>query len=277
MDAQLSEFINILTDNRLIIKRYKIENIEIKNPRYYNFEFNEKLLISTDEYCEDELLNIIESELRYITIPTSFVLNGCTQSGNLENFLDSEFEKFRIFVVNNYKNIEKSQLNDIIGAIKNSKNELENLLSANKQNRIMILDGLISGKIDFCSETIRFINNPLFILNNTSDRKRAKPKKSLENLTSLTQNQIVILFHYLKQLGYIGKDMPKNMYAQHIAELTGFAEEKIRQDLSHIENNSNSIESTEFLENDYNVVKRGLEKVIAALKKDLLERYPPKS
>jgi len=56
--------------------------------------------------------------------------------------------------------------------------------------------------------------------------------------------------------------------------LTGFATEKLRQDLSHIEKKSTSTDSTDFIENEFSIVRRSLEKVIEKLKRDSSERFP---
>jgi hypothetical protein len=274
METNIQEFIDILKDNRLIVKRYKLESIDVNDDRYDNFEFNENLLLSKDEYSEDELLDFIEIELFHVTTPTSCLLNGFTQPAKLENYIESEFEKFRTYIANNFNRIDKSTLKEIVETIKDSRNELGFLLSANRKNQFLILDHLISVKIELCAETIRYINNPLFITKSQVYKKKEKNQKGFENLTNLNQNQIVILFHYLREFGYIGKDMPKNLYAESISVLTGFATEKLRQDLSHIEKKSTSTDSTDFIENEFSIVRRSLEKVIEKLKRDSSERFP---
>ena len=272
MEADIQEYIDILTDNRLVVKRYKPESIDVDDPRFDNFEFDENLLLSKDEYSEDELLDFIELDLFHVTTPTSCLLNDCTQPSKLENYLESEFEKFRIYVVNNFNAIEKSTLKEIIETIKSSRNELGFMLNTNRRNQYLLLDKLISVKIDFCVETIRFINSPVFLTNSQGYKKKDKPKKLFENLTTLTQNQIVILFHYLKEHEYIGKGMTKNLYAEHISELTGFSAEKLRQGFSHVEKKSNSIDKLGFTEADYSVMRRALDKVSASIKKDSEEK-----
>jgi hypothetical protein len=247
MEANIQNFIDILTDNRYIVKRYTLESISVDDPRFDNFEFDENLLLSKDEFYIDELLEYIESLSFPLTTAISFELNGFNYQNPLEDYLEHEFEKFRVFYINNFKSIEKSKLKEIIDKVKFSRNELGYLLNVNMRNHYMLNQSLISVKIEFCAETIRFINNPLFIIDNLVDKKKEKSKKSFENLTNMTQNQIVILSHYLREFGYIGKDMPKNLYADYISGLTGFAAEQIRQDFSNIDKKSTSIDSTDFL------------------------------
>ena len=76
MDDQICKFIDILTDNRVIIKQYTPEWISINDPRYDNFEFNEKLLVSESLLEEEELLKFLEFELPFISNSISCKLNG---------------------------------------------------------------------------------------------------------------------------------------------------------------------------------------------------------
>lgn len=271
MDDQICEFINILTDNRVIIKQYTPEWIGINDPRYDNFKFNEDLLVREDLLEEEELLKFLELELPFISNAISCKLNGYSQPVDLENMLEAEFEKLRNAIVSKYNDIDKSELKDIVKKIKGSRSELELIIRANRKNKLHLLERLMSVKIEFCAESIRFINFPIIV----SPPKKAehKPRKPLENLTSLSQNEISILAYYLRDQGYIGKEMTKIEYAKHFSALTGFAAEKIRQDLSHLSNRSSSVESVEFQEREYKRVKRALDQVIAAIKKDTDEKY----
>jgi len=271
MDDQIKEFIDILTDNRVIIKQYTPETISINDPRYDNFTFNEELLVHEDELEEEELSKFLELELPLISNAISCKLNGYSQPVDLENMLEAEFEKLRKAIISTYNDIDKSELEDIVKKIKGSRSELELIIRANRKNKLYLLERLISLKIEFCAEAIRFINYPIIVL--PAKKAEVKPKKPLENLTSLSQNEISILAYYLRELGYIGKDMTKIDYAKHFSALTGFAAEKIRQDLSHLSNRSSSVESIEFQEREYNRVRRALDKVIAAMKKDTEERF----
>lgn len=276
MDAQINEFIDILTDNRLVIKQYKPEWIGVEDPRFDNFEFNEDLLLSEIELEEDELLKYIEMELPFLTTSISIKLNGCTQPVELENILESGSEKFGIVIIDTYNVIDKKELKEVVKKIEWSRSELELILFANRLNNNPLLNKLIAVKLDFCAETIRFINFQLPVLplsKEIAPKVPERQKKPFETLTCMTQNEIIILAHYLRELGYIGKEMTKIEYAKHFSALTGFAAEKIRQDLSHISKKSDSLESIEFLEKEYSTVRRALDKVIAAIKKDSDEKF----
>ncbi|MBN1183386.1 MAG: hypothetical protein JXB49_13930 [Bacteroidales bacterium] len=274
MENQIKKFIDILTDNRVIIKQYTPETISINDPRYDNFTFNEELLVHEDELEDEELLKFLELELPFISNAISCILNGHSQPVDLENMLEAEFEKLRNVIINTYNEIDKGELKDSAKRIKGSRSELELIIRANRKNKLYLLERLISLKIEFCAETIRFINYPIIVL---SPKKSAtKPRKPLENLTILNQNEISILAYYLREQGFIGKEMTKIDYANHFSALTGFAAEKIRQDLSHLGKKSNSLESIEFTQKEYKKVLRTLDEVISAIKKDSEERFSSK-
>ncbi|MBN1187454.1 MAG: hypothetical protein JXB49_34580 [Bacteroidales bacterium] len=279
MDTQINEFIDILTDNRLVIKLYTPETISIDDPRFDNFKFNEDLLLSENELEGDELLFYLQQELPFIKAAMSFKLNGSDQPSDLEDMLESELEKFRMLIISNYNAIYKNEFKEIVKEIKGSRSELEEILFANRLNNNPLLNKLIAVKLDFCAETIRLINFQLPVLplsKETAPKVPERQKRPFETLTCLTQNEIIILAHYLRELGYIGKEMTKIEYAKHFSALTGFAAEKIRQDLSHISKKSDSLESTEFLEKEYSKVRRALDEVIAAIKKDSDEKFSSK-
>ena len=53
MKSQIHEYIEILKDNSVIIKRYEPETIYADDPRFDHFEFNEDLLISEEELYDE--------------------------------------------------------------------------------------------------------------------------------------------------------------------------------------------------------------------------------
>jgi hypothetical protein len=63
--------------------------------------------------------------------------------------------------------------------------------------------------------------------------------------------------------------MLDNIYAHNISELTGFANEPIRKDLSSIKN----IDSIEFIEANYSAVQRVLAEVTIKIKSESVERF----
>jgi hypothetical protein len=269
MEADIQVFIDIMTDNHFMVKRYKLESNNFNDSQFDKTEFDEKLLLSKNEYNIDDLLEFMESKLFRADGIFSFELNGFNYSKGLENFLQSEFLKFRMFIVNNFNEIEKSSLIELAEKIISSRNELDFLRNAHIRSRFKGYKFLSSVKYELCAETIRFIDNhQLFILSSSTGKKKGKPKKANEKLTKFTQNQIVILFHYLRERDFIGIGMQKNSYADFISGLTGFAAEKIRQDLSHIDTNPDSTNTVRFSEYDYIQVKRALKELITSIEED---------
>lgn len=266
MEADIQVFIDIMTDNHFMVKRYKLESNRFNDSQFEKTEFDEKLLLSKNEFNIEDLLEFMESKLFRADGIFSFELNGFNYSKGLENFLQSEFLKFRIFIVNNFNKIENSSLIELVEKIKSSKNELDLLRNTRIRSQFKGYKSLSSVKFEFCAETIRFIDNQqLLMLSNPINKKKENPKKAYEKLTDFNQNQIVILFHYLRKAGCVGKGMQKNSYADFISGLTGFATEKIRQDLSHIDTNPDSTNTVKFSEYDYNKVLRALKELITSI------------
>lgn len=306
MDTRITEYIDLMIDNSIIIKSYDKESIVFCDSSFDDYVFSEDLLISTLEISNDELLGYIEfyfnnysceinfdefenikSQLNDQTYFKEIQLNHC-KFKNFEEELEKGFDEFKQAIAGNFNDIDKAFLAEITKNLKYSKSQLELFISTNRENALRSINQFMLVKIDFCNEAIRFLDYSTFIFTNTSgvknnnieevkniqaEVKLPKPKKQLDISTNLTQNQVVILFHFLRQLGYIGKEMPKNRYAEHIAELTGFAQEKIRQNLSHIDKDSQSLESVQFTEVDFSVVRRAMEKMITAIKTDSEEKF----
>lgn len=282
MDTQIIEFIDILKDNSFIAKQYCPEDLdESFNPE--EWDLKDEYVVNENMYAYDVLMQELESGSISKDLLTLYEIHGYQKPSDLEGFLISHFEKFKTaFVSNDYSN----QINvkkEIVNQVRTIKNQLDNLLDNSKLIENYLFESIIKVKIEICSETIRFINFAQAIIINqpaetptqqSNTPKQVRIRRPLEKLTDLTQNQIIILFHYLRENGFVGKEMPKNLYAKQISELTGFAAEKIRQDLSHIGKQSNSLESGQFLEADYSVVRRSLDKVIASIRKDSEERFP---
>lgn len=277
MDEQITEYLNLLRDNIVVVKRYIRPDWFDGTDNLSDVELNKVKLLNEKEYHPASIdSKMFEDELLFPDSIKRYELNGYQKDSEFEEFLISQFEKFKsIFIKNNLWN-QSDVKAEIANHVRRTRSELDHLLLSGRLLKDSRFNSLIKVKTDVCVETLRFINFPISNIEqfNNVNAKPIRKKKQIAKLTSLTQNQIIILFHYLKELGYIGKDMPKNEYAQHIAELTGFAAEKIRQDLSHISNNFKSTDSREFLEYEYSAVRRSLDKVIAAIKKDSEERFP---
>lgn len=96
------------------------------------------------------------------------------------------------------------------------------------------------------------------ILETHSEKTYRKPK---EVQIDITQSQIVILFHHMKQLGMIGKNVSNTIIASCMSEMSGFSKEKIRQALSTVKEDSTSVENAEYVEYDYTRVRNKIQQL----------------
>lgn len=282
MDTQITEFIDLLKENSFITKQYCPKDLdETFNPE--EWDLRDEDVVNESLYAYDVLMEKLESGSISKDLLTLYELNGYQKPSDLEDFLISNFEKFKIVFNNKKYSNEINEKKEIVNQVRAIKNQLDKLLDISKLAENYLFESLIKVKIEICTETIRLINYaPVIIINQTVETptqpnvtpSRIRIRRPSEKLSDLTQNQVVILFHYLRENGYIGKDTTNTLYAAHISELTGFAAEKIRQDLSHISNNFKSADSREFLEYEYSAVKRALNKVIASIEKYSGEHFP---
>jgi hypothetical protein len=146
------------------------------------------------------------------------------------------------------------QIDNIRDKLKASKRELAVMLSddeADSREKIKIKYELLTEEYERLGE----------IQSGKQHRKQKEIK------LDLTQTQIVILFNQLKNLGMVGKNVSNTILAACISEISGFSKEKIRQALSNIHPDSDSIDSDAFTENDFHRVKNKVE----ALKKNIQE------
>lgn len=98
-----------------------------------------------------------------------------------------------------------------------------------------------------------------------------KTRKIKEKDVELTQSQIVILFHHLRELGIISKKASNTILAQSISDMTGLSAEKIRQSLSSISSYSKNIDA-DFAPTDYDAVNDKIKALQLVLEADLSER-----
>jgi hypothetical protein len=99
------------------------------------------------------------------------------------------------------------------------------------------------------------------------------PRKQKEFKLDITQTQIVILFNQMKNLGMIGKNVSNTILAASISEISGFSKEKIRQALSNINPDSDSIDSDAFTENDFHRVKNKVEALKTNIQEEIEDRF----
>jgi hypothetical protein len=102
------------------------------------------------------------------------------------------------------------------------------------------------------------------------DKQYRRPK---EIQVDLTQAQIVILFHNMQKLGMVGKNIPNTLLAKSISDMTGLSKEKIRQALSTIKEDSGSIESIAYTENDYHRVKNKIQSLKDKIHEEIESRF----
>lgn len=279
MDDHIENFINLLNSNSFTAKTYLPSNLDdTYDPT--DWIFYEEDIVNSNWYSYDELkVGIVAGEIEQ-NIFTIFQLNGFNKPSDLEDFLFKNFELFKdAFTSNNYKN-NKTVKDEIVSQIRLIRNKLEMLLDYTVRIHNHSLNSLIKAKIDICAETLRFINYSIIPVSSKDEIQASsqpvsinlRTRKNFENLTDLTQNQVIILSYYLKKLGCLGKSMPKNLFATQIAELSGYSNEKIRQDLSHIANP----ESYEFSESDYLTVRRIVKKILEEVEQDCQKIFSSK-
>ena len=99
------------------------------------------------------------------------------------------------------------------------------------------------------------------------------PRKQKEFKLDITQTQIVILFNQMKNLGMVGKNVSNTILAASISEISGFSKEKIRQALSNINPDSDSIDSDAFTENDFHRVKNKVEDLKKKIQEEIEDRF----
>jgi hypothetical protein len=279
MDDKIKEYLNLLRNNIVVVRRYKRPDWFVGTDTISDIELNKANLLNEKEYQPLSIgIEVQKDDLLFPDSIKRYELNGFQKDYEFEQFLILHFEEFKaIFTKDNLWD-KKDTKEAIANHVRKTRNLFDHFLHRARLLEDSEFNSIIKVKTDVCMETLRFVNFPMQILQqfNNDNPRPIRKKKQIVKLTSLTQNQIVILFHSLKELGYIGDEMQKNIYAHHISELTGYAEEKIRQDLSHIVKNPDGTNTVEFSEIDYSVVKRTLDKVIAKVKKDSEERFPPK-
>jgi hypothetical protein len=270
MNYHISEFLKILRDNHYEQKLYSsIDEMDI-----LPFTKEDNPEDNSEDNIGDNPIDNPEDIQDYFDVKASdsltyYELNGYSDFDDLEDYLNENLNEFKIaFFADGYEK-DKSLKNEIVQQVSLIKGELLELKETVKFLNDSALIALLRTKTNFCDEVVSFINN---------QENRIKPRRLVDpnNPNRLIQKEVVILFYHLRETGFIGKNIPNNVYAQYISDLTGYEAEKIRQDLSYIKNESQSNEGGSFQESDYDGIKRKLEKkLIKAISADYEEKFPP--
>ncbi|MCK5138066.1 MAG: hypothetical protein KAR19_19940 [Bacteroidales bacterium] len=208
MDHQIEDFINFLEDNTIIFKFYEPETITPDDPRCDNWVFNEDFLIEEMKFSDDELdelTDFIFTELSnyHYGKAREGLLNDYSQPIHLEDYLEKEFEKFRIALTKDFKRIRESELREMIQQAKYARYELEMINSANRDNKWMIFDSLLLAKKDFCVETIRFLRMSLAGLPKDEADANEYYFSIMPQYTTQRHNILSVIHKDLKAEGYI--------------------------------------------------------------------------
>lgn len=248
MGSDIFTFVNILNNNNLIKK--------------VDEEIDAKLNKLQEEAGIDD-----EFSLDCPKDPFYVELNGCWKTIDIEKYLEGCFLEFKGTAVG--IKLEKNKLiqKEISSKILKISEDLHNLILDPKNNRYSNLEPLINVKISYCNKVLDFI------LNIKNEISRLSGKKSGVH-TNLTQKQIVILFHHLNELGFVGKGMKNDELAGLISQLTSYSNDKIRQDLSLVKIDSNGVDSEEFKETDYTILRRSLKRLIESIEKEQKGKFP---
>lgn len=270
MNNPISDFLRILRDNDYEQKiASSIDDIPfcpfteediLEDNRRENVVDSPREVDNLEDIEEDFDVNAPDALMYY-------ELNGFSDFDELKDYLNEVLSEFKIaFIADGFAK-DKVLKNEIVHQITAIKVELSEL----KEFRLIkdpALNALLRIKTQFCDEVISFINNQEI-------RVITKRQISQDNPNRLKQKEVVILFHHLRDTGLIGKNIPNNVYAQYISDITGYESQKIRQDLSNIKNDSQSTDSQRFQKTDYDGLKRHLEqKVIKSILTDLKEKFP---
>ena len=242
MNKQLTDYLEILSDYSFEQKTITMSDVPILEYR-----------------VEDIPVEWQDIDLEESDSPSYYELHGCSSYEELEDFLTKYFREFKIsFIANNFDTNETLK-QEYISQVNEFREELSNTTLFHAMLlKDMSFVSLVKTKIRFCEYTVDFIEKQ-------GQKKKTHKATNYNNLNQLKQKEVVILFHHLRELGLIAKGIPNNVYNQYISDLTGYAAEKIRQDLSNVSKESTSVDSNRFQESDY-------EGVIRVIKRKLLHK-----
>ena len=252
MNDQISNFLRILHDNIFEQKFYSSpEEIDILPFEKDDIPFG----MNEEDFTEADTLEYHE-------------LNGFKIYDDLEDFLNQHMREFKIDFIANGFSKNKVLKTEIIQQVNTAKTDLLELKQTTSMFKDAAFNALIRLKTNICDEVISFITNQENKIKSHGQRDNNHPNR-------LKQKEVVILFYHLRKLGLIDENIPNNVYAQYISDITGYESEKIRQDLSNILDESTSTDKLRFQQNDYEGIKRKLEqKIIKAIVADLEIKFP---
>lgn len=247
MRKDVFSIVNILADNSFV------ENVDE--------EFSDRLTQLLKKIDIDEEFSLKLSEETFYVI-----INGYRSYDDLDKFLGNCFSEFKEIAIKT--NLLKNKLfqSEISRQIFLIRSDLQKLLDSSKAKRYSNLTLLVHVKIVYCDKLLDFISNI------KTEVFKLKEKKS-GTYTELTQKQIVILFHHLHDLGYVGKGMQNDELAGLISQITAFSADKIRQDLSLVKKDSRSVESYEFKDTDYDAIVRAIKKLLKRIETEQKEKF----
>lgn len=285
MDSRIETFVSILQDNELVYRKQETTHSE-EGFTYYDPDSGNPVHVKYPpkkktpkggKYTILEFIEMADGKTLSMHSGDLFLLNGIPNPQDLEQYLFKAFDDFKSAFSASALMKNEIDVGGVTSKIMDARMELENLLLKTKRINALYYNMLIKTKIEYCVESLRFIKSPIelaIIQNspNVKEGKSKKPKKSLDHLTKLSQNQIVILFHYLREQEIVGKEMPNTDYAEPITGLTGFSNEGIRKDLSNIIKADS--EYIKLKAQDYSKVWRELDEVIKKIKAESARKFP---
>lgn len=238
MNKQLTDYLEILSDSSF--EQKTIETMSDVPMLDYRVE---------DIPVEWQDIDLEESDSPYY-----YELHDCNSYEELEDFLTKYFREFKISFIANDFGANEVLKQEYISQVNEFKEELSNTTLFHAMLlKDMPFISLVKTKIRFCEDTIDFIEKQ-------GQKKKSQKAKNFSNQNLLKQKEVVILFHHLRELGFIAKGIPNNVYSQYISDLTGYTAEKIRQDLSNVNKESTSVDSNRFQESDYEGLTRAIKR-----------------
>jgi hypothetical protein len=189
MDNPIVGFIKILTDNNIIPKYREIPD---------EFDLKDELLAE----IEIEMEGNLPDSMRY------FEINGFSSPVDLEEFLDNEFNTFKLTIISDPVENHSILFHEIQDQITKAKAELLLKEQSLKQIKDITLNALVILKIKYCDKVLNLINagsdiNDKPVNPKVQEKKTIyvfRIKKSADNTRGYVLSQ---MHKELKKAGYI--------------------------------------------------------------------------